>query len=279
MSEPINHKIKLKLSLSTVAKDFGYNLEVDSYEDVFHDGYSAKDIKNMNLNLGKLDGVDKIFPQAVSLSLESAERDAYAAAIRDVRIEAFKQALEKIDLTGGYAEYQEEGGQMISAKAGILSVEINEKEDEIEVEILNPEHLINTIISGRGYFASDLPAFEKASTEEITQKFHHLKDYFQVFGERLPSGDLSSQYSPSINDDYFNEILKEQIENLSLDEIVDSILSIVEDEDEDILDTVQEAKKYVNYSLEEIKKSVLEKKTSQVDAQSKELKTWQDKLK
>ena len=107
------------------------------------------------------------------------------------------------------------------------------------------------------------------STKKPGVLIHIIKKNAEIFG-------LDTNTKKVYNK---NKILKEQIENLSLDEIVDSILSLVEDEDEDILDTVQEAKKYVNYSLEEIKKAILEKKTSQIDAQSKELKTWQDKLK
>ena len=69
----INRTITLTLSLEETAKDFGYNLEVDSQEDVYHNGYSNKDVRKMDLRLSEdLTDVNKIFPSAVSMAMEDS---------------------------------------------------------------------------------------------------------------------------------------------------------------------------------------------------------------
>ena len=231
MKKPVDHSITLTLELDKVAKDFGYKLDFDSFDDVTHNGYSDKDIVKMGIMLPKeLDNADQIFPSRVGASLEDAERDAYAVAIRKESLNALEQALLKIDLTGGGAEYQDMNGEMISAKAGITEVTINEAQNEITVTILNPEHLINATLNGVGLIGPDLSAFEKSEINEIKSRFHNLDDYFEVWGERKPSGELSSQYSPNINDEYFHDMIKERISELTEEEIAESVMEAVSDD-------------------------------------------------
>lgn len=227
--EIINRQASYTLKLSDIAKDFGYKIETDAEEDVWHNGYSKRDIRG-KLNLPEsIKGADEIFPHCVAQGLESAERDAYAAAIRKHRINALEEALLKIDLLGGGAEYQDMDGDMISAKAGIASVEINEPNDEIILHITNPEHLLNTIFTGVGMFGPELDAKEVQSDKEVISRIHHLKSYFEVYGESMPAGELSSQYSPSINDEYFSEEVKFRISELSVEEIAEAVKELVEE--------------------------------------------------
>lgn len=256
MKESINRTVTLKMSLSQVAKDFKYNLEVDSHEDVFHNGYSNKDVRNQDLNLPKgMDDLNKYFPSVVAQALEDAERSAYAEAIRKERISALEECLLKIDLSGGGAEYPDLDGQMVSAKAGITNVEVNESDDSIEVTILNPEHLINSVINGVGYIAPDLSSHEPAENSELIQRFHNLNDYFEVYGERKPSGELSSQYSPSINDEYFKEELEMRLSELSLEDVAQAVIDYVSFFDEEV--NCKDFSKFVDFSAKEIKLTAL----------------------
>lgn len=268
-----DRKVVIKAKLSDWAKYLKYELEVDSYDDVYHNGYSAKDVRNMNLRLpAELDQADKIFPHAVARALEDAERDAYAVDIRKYKINAIKESLEKIDLSGGGAEYQHASGDMISAKAGILEVEIKEDEDLILMTILNPEHLINSVINGMGYFAPDLSTDEPATEAEINSKIHNLADFFNVYGERQPSGDLPSQYFPDTNDEYFGSLLKENVENLTLSEVAEAVKESIEEEILEPKEALDLAHKYTGIQPALISNEILEGLNSEVIEWTKKLK-------
>lgn len=144
---------------------------------------------------------------------------------------------------------------MISAKAGITKVEINEAEDCVIVTVLNPEHLINTMISGMGYIASDLSSTDPATNLDLEQRFHNLNDYFDIYGERKPNGELSSQYSPSIDDDQFAEELKFRLSELSLDDVAQGVIDYIEAFDEEL--SCEELTKWVPFSAQEIKQAAL----------------------
>lgn len=256
--EVIKRIVTLVLPLTETAKSFGYNLETDSQDDVYHDGYRAKDVRKMNPSLpSKYDEADKIFPNEVGMAMEDAERDAYAVAIRKERINAFKNALEKINL--GRAEYLDLDGQMISVPACISEAVINESEDTVSITIINPEHLINGIVSGMGYFAADLPTTDAASNKEIEQRFHNVKDYFDVYGDSKPSGDLSSQYSPDVSDDEMTEMLDFRISEIT---VMDAAEAVIEAVDEGIYkpkEALALAVKLTNLNSDEIKKLIMDK--------------------
>ena len=255
--EIINRQASYTLKLSEIAKDFGFNLETDPHEDVFHNGYSKRDIRG-KINLPEdLTGADVIFPFCVAQALEDAERDAYAASIRKERINALEEALLKIDLLGGGAEYQDQDGDMISTKAGITAVEINEANDEIVLQITNPEHLINTILCGVGYFGPELDAKEVQADKEVVSRIHHLKDYFEVYGERIPSGELSSQYSPSINDEYFHEEVKQRISELAVEDLAEAVKDLVAESDKEPQEAISLASKLSGTSAAEILQAIL----------------------
>lgn len=263
-------KNTFKVSLSSLAKIFGYELEVDPFEDVHHSGYSKKSILGMNLNLEKkFENVDKLFPFTVASVLEGLERDAFAVAIKKERISALVSALEKIDLIGGGAEYIDLNGRMISEKAGVQSVDVDEESDLLSITIINPVHLINAIINGVGLYVPDLS--EDDSHDSIQSKLHHLKDYFSVYGESKPDGELSSQYSPNINDDDFNSSLEAQISCLTREEVSEAIKDSIES---DLL-TVEEA---FNLATKITEYTELELKQSIIDSLNSNLEDWRKKL-
>lgn len=254
----LDHQVTLSLKLSEVAKDFGYKLEADSEEDVYHNGYSSDDVRFMDLNFPKgLDNLNTFFPSIVARAMESCERADYAKEIIRSNVSALEDCLLKIDLSGGGAEYQDLDGDFVSAKAGILSVKINEADDSIELTILNPEHLINTVINGVGMFSPDLSSTEPESMDQLKAKFHHLKHYFDVYGESKPSGEVSSQYSPSSDDEMFEEELKQGLDELTLQEVGEAVLELVEASAEDYEVNCKDFAKFVSFSAKEIKKEAL----------------------
>lgn len=273
MDKIINRTLTLEFDLDQLAKDFGYNLEVDEYEDVFHDGYSRKDIKNLgHLSLPeKYEGVEKIFPEALGMALESAERSGWASYIRKERINALQRCLEKIDLSGGGVEYTSVEQIFVSTKAGIVSVEIDDKHNKVIVEVLNPEHLINSVVNGVGYVYPDLPAQEESTVEEIKSRFHNLKDYFEVYGDSKPSEQTDNRYSPDIDEDYLKEELSFRVEELTLEEVSEAVKQAIE-EGQEAEDAMEMATKFTEYKATDIAHSLIE----EVEADAS---NWKSKLK
>lgn len=257
MKEQINRTVTLTMKLSEVAKDFGYKLEADSHDDVFHGGYSAKDIRNQSLNLpAGMDNLNVYFPNVVAQALEDVERSGIARGIVKYAIQALEDCLLKIDLTSGGAEYSEADGNLVSAKAGITEVTIDETNDSITVTILNPEHLINTVINGVGLLYPDLSSTEPASNDELSKRFHNLKDYFEVYGERKPDGELPSQYSPDIDDEQFKEELTFRLSELTLEDVAQAVLDYIEETDNEV--SMEEFSEFpIEFSFTQIKEAAL----------------------
>lgn len=277
--EIINRTHTLVLKLDEVAKDFGYQLEADSYDDVFHDGYSAGTIKKMGLMIPEeLKGCDQIFPHQVASALEDAERDAIAGAIVKYNLQALESALEKIDLSAGGAEYEYAGdtNEWISTKAGIISVVSNLKENTLTVEILNPEHLINTMVHGVGRFYPELSPYEPAQNSELIKGFHHLNSYFDVYGESKPSADLPSHESGDFNDTYFHDLIKENIGNLSLEDVAECIKEYAEenDGDENKQKALKLATDLTEYSRDDIVNAIVQKIFDNIEDQKAEVLKW-----
>ena len=268
----INRTVKLEFDLEDLAKDFGYNLEVDEYEDVFHNGYSTRDIKNQDLRMPEgLEDVPKIFPSVIAIALEGAERSAWAGYIRSERINALKRCLEKIDLSGGGAEYLTVDNEPISTKAGIVSVEIDK--GTVFVEVHNPEHLINSVINGVGYIFPDLSPTEPSSEGEIKKRFHNLKDYFEVYGESKPTENTSNQYSPDIDDDYLKEEINFRLAELSLDDVSGDVKSYI-DEGGEFDEAINLATKYSEYEAKDIASTILKEIKGEEEKYSKGLKRY-----
>lgn len=253
----IDRTAVITLKLSEVAKQFGYKTEADSEEDVYHNGYSSKDIRNQDLNLPQgMDNLNKFFPSVVAHALENCERDGIAAGIVKYSISALEECLLKIDLTGGSAEYQDGDGNSISAKAGITHVVIDQANDSITVTILNPEHLINTMVHGVGRVYPDLSSTEPATNDEIIKRFHNLNDYFEVYGESKPSADLPSHYCPDIDDESLKAELEFRLSELSLEDVAQAVIDYIETTDEEVSE--EDLRSYnLPFSFAEIKEEAL----------------------
>lgn len=256
MKKQIDRVHTLTLKLSEVAKDFGYKIEADPYEDVYYEGDSLRNIRNMDMVFSdKLEGVNKYFPSIVANALETAERVAIAEQVRKNRLSALEQALLKIDL-GGSAEYQEMEGSWITASAAITDVSIlNESDDEITITMKNPEHLINAVIAGVGMFSPDLDAFEPESDKNLIAKFHNLSEYFSVYGDSKPDeGDV--RYWDIDQESFYSDI-EDQLSQLSVSDVAEAVIDLAEESDEDVV--VSEFTKYALANSEEaIKKEVQE---------------------
>lgn len=261
-----NRKVVLTLALDKVAKDFGYRLEFDPNDDVYYSPWTMSMIRNSHFVFPKeLDKVDQIFPLIVATALEDAERSAWASAMENHSVFALEAALEKIDLSGGGAEYQDLDGNMVSEKAGIISAKANLSENTIVVEILNPEHLINSVINGVGMFAPDLSTTEPESNDELIKKFHNLSGFFEVYGEKKPSDELPSNSSPSINDEYFYEMIKDRLNDYSADELAEMVIESLDETNYTPQDILKDAAKISGKSKKELKDAILK----QIDKKAK----------
>lgn len=233
--------ITVVLPLAKTAKDFGYDLEVDTHDDVFHDGYSAREIRKQNFRIpSEYENSDLYFPYCVSQAFEDVEREAWAEAIRKERINAFEEALLKISTSTGSIE----------------AVDVNEAEDTVSVTIINAAALINEIVEGVGMYSSPFDDLDQP-VSEIASHFHNLEEYFSVYGESKPSGELSSQFSPNVNDEYLKEVLKDRLENVSLEEAAEAVIDYVEETGEEA-DTAEFAKLVPHLTAEAIKAKAVE---------------------
>jgi hypothetical protein len=252
MKKIIDRTVVLELDLEKTAKDFGYKLDADSFDDVWHQGYKSSDIRKSNLDLPKgYENLNKFFPEIVAICLEDAERDAVALAIGKFNLRAFESCLLKIDV-GASAEYRTADGEDITAKAAITDVEVDLSKNILKVTILNPEHLINTMLHGFGAIWPDLSPYEEASNNDLISRFHNLKDFFSIYGESMPSGELPSQYSESIDEDSLKQMLQDRLSELTQDEIADAVFKYVQNANQKI--SISEFCKYngIQFSAEDV---------------------------
>ncbi len=272
----VQREITIILPLEETARDFKYQLEFDSYDDVYHEGYRKKDIKDLYLSLPQeYEFVHVLFPGVVAQALEDCERNSWAAKMRKTSLEALKEALEKIDLLGGGAEYLDLNNQSISEKAGITNVEIDETNDQISITIINPEHLINAVISGVGYFSPDLDAYEEASMDEIKRRFHNLERFFDVYGESKPTAEVSSQWTPDVDEESFKEEIKFRINELTVPEIAECLKEAKENSDLSVDRILELAHSYTNEEIPLLRKEVVKLFDAEVDSLHEEKKEWE----
>jgi hypothetical protein len=247
VAKPVEHEVTVKLTLKEAAEALGYlsgrgawkvendYLDADRDGDVYHGGYSAKDVQNINTPNG-MDDVEKIFPIAVATAMESAERAGLAAAITKDRYRCIENALEKIDVVG---EYQSTDGGMVSCPAAIVSAKVDAPKDEVTIVIKNPEHLINDIVNGVGRFAPEIDSYVEASDEEIKNGLMScLGDYFEVYGERKP--EVSDRLEGDFEESYFKEEIEVQLSDMSAEDIAQCVVDSV---DEGRMDNEKEAAK------------------------------------
>jgi hypothetical protein len=250
-----NRQLSVKTNLTQFALDMGYTIETDAQSDCFHSGYSADQIIKMKLSLPtELANVDKVFPHAVAHALEDAERDAWAAAARKFRLQALKESLLKITLT--QLDYTDINNNTIKSSGGILYVHIDEVNDEITLEMHNPEHLINAIVCGNGYMTEPLSSTEEESPEKIATTLHNLHKFFDVYGERLVAGEVPSQYSPDTDEEFFHSEVKHRISELDIQEVAKNVRNAAEKTDLEMKDIVQIASNLTEFTEDEIRTEI-----------------------
>lgn len=235
VAKPVQHTATITCTLKEVAEALGYDewvkdsdyLDADSMDDVWHSGYSAKDVQNVHTPQG-MDDVEKIFPSQVAMALENAERDSLAAKIGEARRDTLKEALEKIQPTG---EYQSGDGEMISVRdCGVRDVSVDTPKNEVKITIENPEHVINDLVAGRGTYSPELDPYVEASDEEIKSGFlATCGDYFEIYGERKPEPSDRLD-AAGIDDNFFKEEIDYRIGEMSIDDIAESVVDAVDAE-------------------------------------------------
>lgn len=170
-------------------------LDADSYEDVYHSGYGKSDVRCWDFSEPFADA-PIIFWSACARAMEDAERDSLAVALGDARRSAIARTLEKICVSG---EYPWDGGYISLPKGRepcIQSVEIDTPSATVTVTVDRPEHLINDLLAGQGYFSPELNPFEKADEGEVRKLFlATIGDYFEVYGESMV--DVPDRIEPS----------------------------------------------------------------------------------
>lgn len=231
--KPIKRTVKITLTLKEAALALDYKkwakdeyLHADPYEDVYHGGYTTKDLEQTSEPSG-MEGVNSLFPVEAVATLEDCERDGYAKAITEARYEAICKAFEMVAPAG---EYESGDGEMISVRDCGIKCQIDPSKNEVVLEIKNPEHLINDIVAGVGYFAPEIDPYEKASDKEIKDGIiANAGDYFDVYGEGKPSSDLDKRFMPHVDEKLYKVRLKERISDLGLSEIAECVKDAVED--------------------------------------------------
>ena len=294
MSKPIQRKTTITISLAEAAGIIGYGktkqknredwtsvndyLDADPFDDIMHGGYTEKSILDSHLSLPSgLNGADKLFPTAVALALEDAERDALASHIGNVRRKAIQENLEKISVPG---EYQSADGDQISGvPAEVESVEVDTPKNEVRITIINPEHLINDIMNGHGSFAPECEPFLGSDDYVIKRTFiANAGDYFDVYGVSVYYNP-DTHYAPAPTEEDFAEQLKFRLSELDNDEVAECIVDAVEaGRFEDWKDAIETASRIspgemgspkeilANYIIKFLtqRKSELDEKTSRV---------------
>lgn len=272
----IQRNVTLTLSLSKFAEDFGFKVDFDEYEDVYHEGYKKADLKNLNLNLpDKYKHLDKVLPSIVCLALEDSERMGYTMAMRAAALKALSLTLLKIDLSGGGASYQDQNENQYDEKASITDVTINPNQDEIIITINNPEHLINSIVNGVGRYYPDLDPQVEASNSDLIERLHHLKDFFNVFGENMVS--IPDRIEPDYSEETFVDALDNLLSDISLPQIGKDLRYISMDHvslsKKEVIDFVS---KITSIDVRLIKDSVCDLIQSEESLIKKELDSWKD---
>lgn len=270
----IKRNVTLTTSLSKFAEDFGFKIDFDEYDDVYHNGYRKSDLKDLNINLPeKYKNLDKILPTIVCQALEDAERIGYTRAMRRSALKAFSLTLLKIDLSGGGASYQDQNGNQFDEKASVTDIQINTSSDEIVLSINNPEHLINAIINGVGQFYPDLDPNVEASNPDLIARLHHLKDFFNVYGENMVL--MPDRIEPDYSDSDLIESLDNLLSDVSLEQITNDIRNSVN------ADINLSRKEIINFVSKitaidelEIKNAVIDLIKTEEESIKKELELW-----
>lgn len=256
-----DYKVRVTIPVDEAANILGYKLDRD-----FEPNWTSYDPKSIFVG-SKFDGAELYFPDAVVRAANDADQSAIEAQIYKETLSSIEDAFQKID--PGTVEYIGEiasGDQYgVSAKAGVLSASVDQNKGEVEIEILNPQHLINGIVSGVGLMGPDIAVDMVMNANDVKKYLHNLVDYFEVWGERKPE-----QYSDRVADNaiadqkYFEEQLAYHISETTLDEVVDTVSALMDEEGD--LDVEEVASQVEKLSKGSIKAKDLLAKLPSIDA-------------
>jgi hypothetical protein len=217
--------------------------DYDPYDNVYHDPISTQEIQDTDL--GKFpDELSKYLPFVVSQSLEHSNRMAICACMEDGAKSVILEALEKISVPGEYMGHGSNGDQVsVSCEAYVKSADLDDNDSSnVVLEIVNPVHLINDIISGVGQsFFTELSVDEYDRTK-VESMLHNITDYFEVYeGACLEPSDHS--WASYFDKDFFVECIDEMISDLTTEEISCEIMDSArtKEEFEEALSVIKEA--------------------------------------
>lgn len=190
---PIKRTLVLSFSLEELALALGKKewlstneyLDADSHDDVYHSGYSKSDVRCYDFP-EPFSEAPKIFWAACSRAIEDRDRDELASALGAARRKALSESLLKVCVTGEYL-YENTMFVSLSQKGEcprIDDVYVDTPNATAKLTIVNPEHLINDLLSGAGVFAPELDPCERADDTLVRQLFlSTVGDYFEIYGE------------------------------------------------------------------------------------------------
>lgn len=224
----IERNVKVSVPVEKVAKELGWEVEFD-FDDFWHNGYSAKDVQKGLFNIpSKYDGAELVFPSAVAMAMEDADRSQMEADARKAALSAIEEAAQKLSVPG---EYQDQDGNMISKHAEVKSAEVIG--DDLVLEIENPEHLINDISNGVDG-SIPLSSEEAASDQEIKNLLPYIiGQYFEVYGERKPDPNLDSRYQAAPSEETLIDHLDFRVKGEATADDAAQAISDLMDRDDD----------------------------------------------
>ena len=238
MSNVIKRVAKFKAKLSDVANWLGFtNIDHDEYDDVYHSGYSSKDAETMDNIPSRFEPIKHLILPEIAEAHEQADRLAIVAELDEATRNAIKESLEKIEVVGEYEGLSSEGVEVsVSCPSHVSSVEIllEEGEEFVLIEIVNPEHLINDLINGQGRFYPHEIPVDVASDKEVQGRLHFLGEYFEIYGES--KGYMGDRFDGSTKwcEEDFEDCLTGKLFELGVDDWVQKICDYSNDARNDI---------------------------------------------
>lgn len=192
---------------------------MNPYEDVFFD-ISCLNISDIDVP-EKYEKLKKILPHKVLAAIEGVEREGYVEAANREARRCLEESLEKIEVVGEYIGFNSRGEEVyVACPARVISAKI--EEDELVLEIENPEHLVNDIINGVGGIYAHKILVDQVNEEVLLDRLDWITEYFSVYGDRYST--MSDRIEPVVsNQDLLESYLESELEVIEEDEIADGL--------------------------------------------------------
>jgi hypothetical protein len=161
----------------------------------------------------------------------------------------------------------------VNVPFGMVS-SVDKENGVFRVEITNPEHMWNAITDGIGYMAADHPVDKPLSEKNVKGLIGRVLEYFDVYGGK-PKIDFYRIESAPISDDFYEELIENQISMLTMDDVVNAVLKSSEDGDmSDVVDAVEKFTKGEFKAVDVLKaaKAELVKRSKEIDGQVNKIK-------